>query len=228
MIKAKWLYSELPIPIGLLAKKMKENQYSENLGNGYLLSASTSTKLVGKYIERIIQKTVIEDPFGGTAEVESISYYTCHFNWHSDSNYLVILDPPRSLRKFINKLHEITGLGLVISELNISLEKWLTLIEESATDVKLLQISSYGIRTSQNSTAKVSVTGTKDVKEAFSSLVRDKRYLVDSIKFEACFDSLIVSGEITKTGVCRLKTSNSTFTLDILRESLEKSYCDHG
>ncbi|MGI2159757.1 hypothetical protein [Shewanella baltica] len=223
MIKAKWLYSELPIPLGELSKLMKEHQYTESSGSGFLLTASTSTKLVGKYIEKVILKNVVEDPFGGISEVESINYYTCHFNWSAESSFMYISEPPRSLRKFSNKLHGLTGLGLVLSELNVAPERWLGLIEEEADNLRILQISSYGIRTSLNSTAKITVSGTADVREAFAELVSDKRYLTDSIKFEAEFEGMTVKGELTKSGVCKLNSPNLNFILEKLRSSLEKS-----
>ncbi|SHF37980.1 hypothetical protein SAMN02745753_01839 [Marinomonas polaris DSM 16579] len=202
---------------------MKKHQYSENSGSGFLLSTSTPTKLVGKYIEKVILKNVVEDPFGEIFEVESINYYTCQFNWNSESSFMYISEPPRSLRKFSNKLHSLTGLGLVLSELNVAPERWLGLIEEEAEKVKILQISAYGIRASLNSTAKIVVSGKTDVREAFAELVSDKRYLTDSIKFEAEFEGMTVKGELTKSGSCKLTSPNLSFVLEKLRGSLEKS-----
>ncbi|WP_067221117.1 hypothetical protein [Marinomonas gallaica] len=223
MMKAKWLYSELPISLGELSQLMKKNQYSESTGSGFLLSTSTSKKLVGKYIEKVILKNLVEDPFGEISEVESINYYTCQFNWSDESHFMYISEPPRSLKKFSNKLHSLTGLGLVLSELSVAPECWLRRIEEEADEVKIFQISSYGIRTSLNSTAKIVVSGKTDVREAFAELVSDKRYLTDSIKFEAEFEGMTVKGELTKSGSCRLTSPNLSFVLEKLRASLEKS-----
>lgn len=223
MMKAKWLYSELPISLRELSILMKKYQYTDSSGSGFLLSASTATKLVGKYIEKVILKNVVEDPFGGISEVESINYYTCQFNWSAESHFMYISEPPRSLRKFSNKLHGMTGLGLVLSELNVAPERWLEHLEDEADNVRILQISSYGIRTSMNSTAKITVSGSDDVREAFAELVFDKRYLTDSIKFEAEFEGMTVKGELTKSGVCRLNSPNLSFILEKLRNSLAKS-----
>lgn len=221
MIKAKWLYSELPISINQLARLMKGHQYNESTGSGFLLSTSYSNRLIGKYIEKVVQISVIEDPFGVTSEVESISYYTCNFDWILDSNYLLIMEPPRSLRKFVNKLHDLTGLGLVISELNVCPKDWLLAIEKQADTTQVLQISAFGIKSSQTSTAKISVKGSSDVREAFSSIISNRRYLIDSIMFESNFGSLTVKGELTKVGGGRIKTTNSAFALDIFRDALE-------
>ncbi|WP_412537190.1 hypothetical protein [Marinobacter sp. MIT932201] len=223
MIKAKWLYSELPISLAQLSNAMKDHQYTESSGFGFLLTNSSPSKLVGKYIEKLVRKTLVEDPFGHTSEIEVISYYVCQFNWSSKSNYMYISEPPRSLRKFSSKLHDLTGLGLVLSEVNVAPDQWIELIESNADYLKILKISSYGIRVSQNSTAKISVAGGSDVRDEFSELVSSRRYLVDSVKFEAGFSNLIVNGELTKTGVCRLKSANAGFILEKLRDALESS-----
>ncbi|ELH4807165.1 hypothetical protein Q9X96_000135 [Vibrio vulnificus] len=223
MIKAKWLYSELPVSLRQLGKLMKENQYSDDSGSGFLLSTSTDSKLIGKYIEKTALKTVVEDPFGNVAEMETISYYTCHFNWTSESNYMYVLEPPRSLRKFINKVRNLVGLGVIVSEVNVSPKLWLELIEKEADFVRIFQISTCGIKASNDASANVVVTGKGDVKAAFFDLVGDRRYLVDSVKFEASFDELSIKGELTKTGACRIKSPNANFVLDKLRESLAHS-----
>lgn len=223
MIKAKWLYSELPLTLIELARLMKEQQYSEEIGLGFLLSVSTASKLSGKYIEKQIQRSVVEDPFGEIMETESVSYYTCQFNWSSNSKYMYITNPPRSLRKFLNKLHDMTGLGLVLSEVNVVPERWVSYLERSSDSLKVTQLSSYGIRVSQGATAKITVNGIKDIRDDFTTIISDKRYLIDSIKFKAEFGSLELLCELTRLGVCRLRSGNVNFVLDKLREALERA-----
>ncbi|OOE87115.1 hypothetical protein BZG73_02640 [Salinivibrio siamensis] len=223
MIKAKWLYSELPLNLIELSRLMKEQQYSEEAGLGFLLSVSTSSKLSGKYVERQVQRSVVENPFGEVTEVESVNYYTCQFNWISDSKYMYITNPPRSLRKFLNKLHDIIGLGLVLSEVNVAPEQWVSYLEHSTDSLKVTRLSSYGIRVSHGATAKVTVNGVKDIRRDFTTIIADKRYLIDSAKFKAEFGSLELLCEFTRLGVCRLKTANVSFVLDKVREALERA-----
>ncbi len=221
MIKAKWLYSELPLTLIELSRLMKEQQYSEETGLGFLLSVSTPSKLSGKYVEKLVQRSVVEDPFGAVTEVESVSYYTCQFNWSSNSKYMYVTNPPRSLRKFLNKLHEMTGLGLVLSEINVPPERWVGYLERSADSLTVTQLSSYGIRVSQVATAKVTVNGIGDIRDDFTTIISDKQYLVDTVKFKAEFDSLELLCELTKLGGCRLKSANVNFMLDKLRVALD-------
>ena len=113
------------------------------------------------------------------------------------------------------------GLGLVLSEVNVAPERWVSYLEHSANSLKVTQLSSYGIRVSQGATAKVTVNGIKDIRDDFTTIISDKRYLVDSVKFKAEFDSLELLCELTRQGVCRLKSANVNFVLDKLREALE-------
>lgn len=221
MLKIKWLYSELPTSLSQLASRMKENQYSEERKKGFILATATSSKLVGKYIEKTVKVTIVEDPFGVTSEVENVEYYVCQFNWILDSNYMYISNPPRTLRKFTNILHELTGIGLVLSEIDQDPIVWLENIERDADSFSILQVSAFGIRTSPSSTAKIIVTGSSEVRETFSELVNSKRYVIDCVRFEASFGELVVKGELTKNGVCRIKALNTKFFLSILRESID-------
>jgi len=137
---------------------------------------------------------------------------------------MYITNPPRSLRKFLNKLHDMTGLGLVLSEVNVAPERWVGYLERSADSLKVTQLSSYGIRVSQGASAKVTVNGINDIRDDFSTIISDKRYLVDSVKFKADFGSLELLCELTRRGGGRLKSANVNFVLDKLREALENIY----
>lgn len=223
MLKAKWVYTELPISLKELSHLLAERKYSDISGSGFLLSTSTESKLTGKYIERVIQKTIVTDPFGDTIEAESVGYYICQFNWVADSDFMLVIEPPRSLRKFINSLHDLTGLGLVISEANINLAEWVSQIEQKADEFSMKRISTSGIKSSEYSTAKLSIAGTKDVRHALSEMLANKRYLIDSIRFEAEFDGLGVKSELTKSGACKLISANTSTILTTLRESLQLS-----
>lgn len=222
MIKIKWLFYELPLSLVELSNLMKENQYSEGSSSGFLLSLATQNKLAGKYIEKIVQKSIVQDPFGEVTEMETTSYYICRFNLDSKSKHLYISEPPRSLRKFTNKLHKLTGLGLVLSEININPSEWVNEIEEKSQKFKITQISCCGIRASKDSVAKLAITGSNDVRYDFSKLIADKRYMMESIKFEAEFDNLPVKGELTRTGSCKIRSPNVPVILEGLRISLEK------
>lgn len=225
MIKAKWLYSEIPTSLRQLSELMLASQYSEKSGSGFLLSTATEDTLSGRYIEKVINRSIIEDPFGEISEVHTVSYYTCRFNWRSDSKLLCITEPPRSLRKFINCLHDILGLGLVVAEMTVCPDKWLSEIEKRGTNLTVTKLSSFGINTPHESLAKIAVTAKKDVRNDFYELIGQRQHKVDCVCFSIDYSNDIHAAcELLKTGACKVKSSSPSFVLDELRHTLEASH----
>lgn len=112
----------------------------------------------------------------------------------------------------------------MLSEVNVAPERRVDYLESTADSLKVTQLSSYGIRVSQGATAKVTVNGIKDIRDNFTTIISDKRYLVDGAKIKAEFSSLELLCELIKLSVCRLRSANVNFVLDKLREALERVF----
>lgn len=224
MLRSKFVHSELPVTLKNLASLLVSKQFSDETGAGFLLSSSTESKLIGQYVEKYNQVSIVVDPFGNETEVESIGYYTCKFGLEATSDYMMIIEPPRSLKKFTNALHELTGLGLVISEGNIDLSDWIKNIEELADSFTVKKVATSGIKSSDYSSAKLSITGSRDVRETLLAMLENKRHLVEYVTFEANFEGLQAKCELSRTGSCKLITQNSDQILLMLKKSLIKSH----
>lgn len=222
MIKVKWLNSELPLTLQAVGALMSNHQYSEDTGEGFILTISTESKLSGRYIEKLVQKSIIVDPFGNESENFVVSYYTCKFEWIKGSNLLQILNPPRSIRKFISKLYELVGLGLVVSDININPLDWLKELEKETESLLVKHISSYGIKTKTNGLARVAVSGKKDIRDDFDDILKCKMYKIDCVKFISNYPNQPeITGELTNTASSKIKAPNQSFVLEKLRCSLE-------
>lgn len=223
MIKAKWLYSELPLSLELVTTILLSEQYSDNKGEGFLLSSSGKQYLSGRYIEKVIGKSIIIDPFGNQSEQETVAYYTCKFSWQNGSKLLCITEPPRSLRKFIAKLHSLLGLGLVIADITIDPLKWLQQIESQLGITTITHVSSFGIHTPVGGLAKIIVSGKKDIRADFEELISNRRHKIDNIKFALKYSNDIqASVELTRTGSCKLNSYNHNEILEKFRLCLEE------
>ena len=136
---------------------------------------------------------------------------------------MTLIDPPRSIKKFVNSLHNLTGLGLVVAETNINLASWLQRIESASESVTINKISTSGIKSSDYSSARLSIVGSKDVREPISKMLEDRSYVIDNASFYATFDGLDFRCEISKTGSMKIVSINSERTLTLLKDSLENS-----
>ncbi|PVZ69723.1 hypothetical protein [Pelagibaculum spongiae] len=222
MIKAKWLYSELPLSLDIVTTRLLAEQYSDDKGEGFLLNSSGKNFLSGRYIEKIIGKSIVTDPFGNQSEQTTVAYYTCKFNWQNGSKLLCITEPPRSLRKFLAKLHNLLGLGVVVADIDVDPLKWLQQIESQLGRTTITHISSLGIHTPVGGLAKISVSGKKDIRTDFEELISNRRHKIDNVKFNLKYSNDIQAlVELTGAGSCKLKSYNHKEILEKFRLCLE-------
>lgn len=228
MVKAKWLYSELPLSLDQITTLLLAEQYSDDKGEGFLLSSSGKQFLSGRYIEKTIGRSIVIDPFGNQSEQETVAYYTCKFSWQNGSKLLCITEPPRSLRKFLAKLHSLLGLGVVIADITIDPLEWLQKIESQLGITTITHISSFGIHTPVGGLAKISVSGKKDIRTDFDELISNRRHKVENVKFNLIYNNDIkASVELTRAGNCKLKSYNHNEILDKFRLCLEGIVADN-
>ena len=183
-------------------------------------------RIASLYIEKFSQTSLVTDPFGNTTEVNSIAYFVCKFNWVFGSSLLTLIEPPRSIKKFVNALHDLTGLGLVVSEATVNIGSWLSRIEDATQLMTITKINTSGITSSDYSTARLSIVGSKDVRGPINEMLKDRDYIIDGASFFATSDGLDFRCEISKTGSMKIASINAERTLALLRESLECTLLD--
>lgn len=196
----RWLKVKWPLPLADLSKKLLSAQYDEERGRGFILSSSGRNRLVGKFVEKVTQRTMTIDPFGNEMESYSTTYYISKFHFETNSNLLELESPPRSIRKLASELHSIAGLGLELSDIKVDPLAWLNEIEKKYDSVLVHHISSSGITVPKNGLAKISVSGKKDIRKEFSDFVKEAPRVIDSIKFKGNLNECHISAELSKSG----------------------------
>lgn len=219
----RWLNVSFPNTLSSITKGLLANQYTDSKGRGFLLSSSGSRKISGKYIEKTVDKMVVIDPFGKETESSSITYYISKFTIENASNILELDSPPRSLRKYISELHQIIGLGLELSDIQVDPLVWLENIEKLLSPVIVKSISASGIMVPKDGLGKVSVSGKKDIRNEFNKLIGNKKRNIDSIKFFGIINDCHISAELIKTGTVRVNGQLYDGFIREIRTCLEMS-----
>ena len=80
------------------------------------------------------------------------------------------------------------------------------------------KISTSGIKSSDYSSARLSIVGSKDVREPISKMLEDRSYVIDNASFYATFDGLDFRCEISKTGSMKI-VSIILYRIDIFSEN---------
>jgi|GEM_PF-1951584 len=199
----RWLKVKWPLQLVEISKLLLSNQYNEDKGRGFILSSSGKKLISGKYIEKIVEPTVIIDPFGNETKTQLITFYVSKFSFDSSSSLMELESPPRSIRKLIVGLHSVIGLGMELSDIKVDPLDWLKEIEALQSPVLVRHISSSGITLSKNGIAKISVSGNKDIRDEFHKLVGTKTRAIDAVKFSGIFNRCQIGAEVSKTGTIK-------------------------
>ena len=222
MTKYQWLYADWLIPVNTIRSMMLSYQFTEEGGEGFLLSRAGETFIEGKFIKKNEYVVFREMPLGGHEEVQKLDYSISTFRLSHDKKMgLEIIDPPRTIRPFISKMSEMIGLGMVVSEHFIDPLLWVQEIEKRSDKVWVTEMQGSGIRVSNSSIAKFLIRGELDVREDWKSLVQGKQYSLNGVKLkvkkkDVREESFVV--ELKGSGSARFFDDNHTLVYEIVRD----------
>ncbi|MEM9213212.1 MAG: hypothetical protein AAGD25_02600 [Cyanobacteria bacterium P01_F01_bin.150] len=225
MIKYKWFFVDWSVPISLIGSMMLASQFTEEAGEGFIISRSNSSSIEGKFIQKNIYYVSEERPFGENIRNQRIEYMIIEFNI-TNGRYLglELLNPPRTIKPLISKLSEMIGLGLIITDSLVNPLHWAEQIEKQAKSFKLteMQVSDVGI--ASNSLARISVSGECDIRKDFSDFIGNKKYSVQQVKFrvkllESEVKSCLI--ELKKNGSAKFYSGWSVKLYSLVRNSLD-------
>jgi hypothetical protein len=223
MTKYQWFYADWLIPMSTIRSMMLSYQFTEEGGEGFLLSRSGKTFVEGKFIRKNEYMIFQEMPLGGHEEIQKIDYSIASFRLSCDKETgLEIIDPPRTIRPFISKMSEMIGLGMVVSEHFIDPLLWAQEIEKRSDKVWVIEMQGSGIRVSNSSIAKFLIRGELDVREDWNSLVQGKQYSLNGVKRkvkkkDVREESFMV--ELKSCGSARFFDGNHTLVYEAVRDS---------
>ncbi len=204
MKKIRWLKAVFPISSKEMRDILLTHQYSQETGVGFTLEVANGNCLKGQYFERKVEKSTFIDPFGNEVSNDVVSLYRCRFDYEADLGVLILMEPPRSLRPFINKLRSLVGLGLELADVTLKPLEWCDFVESEVERVEVTNISAYGITVPPHGLAKITVSGKKDIRSEFDKTINNRTYLVDSVKFTFEYNSSKPTIELTKSGAARI------------------------
>lgn len=217
----KWLKVELIKPIDELVDGMLLRQFSEDSGEGFIVSKKSSRLCSGKYVNKINVIDSYLDPYGNVQQNERTIYNTINFSIFLEKTFnLELYSPPSRIRPFFNALDNLMDDIVVVQQGYIDPLEWLAKIEDEVRGVKLNSIEFSGINIENKGTAKVSIKSKQDIKKEAFKFLGSYLYTVDSIKCSYIQDSALFKFDLNKNGMARLCEKNEKLLLPILRDSL--------
>jgi len=219
--RIRWFAAKWPISLRTLAARMKANPFREDNLSGFIIDRVRDNFINGRYVEKVDYQETLTTPFGEQQIFDRTEYRQLEFNLSSTFPHMEFWDAPRSTQGYVSKLTELNNFSVTITALSVDLLKWIAsfqaLIDAKIT-IESLQIS--GLELESDVSARVSIAGNKDVREALQRITKGKRFDLDRIQVKLPYENRIASLQLFNTGAVKLEDALLEDLLPALRQSL--------
>jgi len=222
MKAVKWLYVDWNIPFRLISEEMLSYQFSKERNDGFILSRNVRDTIEGKFIQKIIIKDKIQDPYGEIISSNRINYNIVSFILSKKHDFpsIELNNPPRLLRPFLNKITEFSNLDMTVTDIHTDPIKWLGYLEKKIGSTKVNYIECSGINVANKGTAKVIFRSAQDIRNGIPDILGKKKYIIDRIRCSFITPKYKGNVELSKNGSIKITENCEKFMLPLLRKSI--------
>jgi hypothetical protein len=221
MRRIRWFKAEWPVTLRTLAAKMHSDAFKEDKNEGFLIDRVRENSVEGRFVEKYSYEESVISPFGNESVFERVVYTQLEFGLSNTFPHIELWDPPRSTQSYISKLLEFNNFEVAIEPLSIDLIQWATAFELSINQkitIDFIQISGFEIE--RGVTAKIVVSGDKDVRDALQRIAKTKTYQLDKIHLKLFLDGALIPIQLANSGSVKLEAEHVDPFLSKLRSSL--------
>ena len=220
MTRLRWLVAEWPVPISMLAAKIKGSRFTPDNRNGFVVDSVRDDLVEARYVQRLDVTETVVDPFGNERSFDRVEYRQTYFRASAQWPGLELLNPPRSAQDLLNELSELLDFSVVIYPVAVDVLAWADAFQNMtgiASVVDSLQIGSLELDTGV--TAKAVIKGDKDVRAAATSVTGGRKFAMEKMQLRLQRPGL-GTAVLTTAGTVKL---SSDAALDFLRSALRES-----
>lgn len=181
-------------------KQMLRWKYSDETGWGFLLNETRPEYVVGRFIERVVLKDEITDPFGKEIHNERVIFQETEFLLHHEHPHLEIRNAPRSITAFLNQLGRAFDFSIALTPLELDVMRFLSVLEKRATDITVSRIVISEMTLAVGVEAKCILTGERDVRRHVRALTASRDFHVSSIGVRFAVNGIELTGEVSNEG----------------------------
>jgi hypothetical protein len=206
--RVRWFQARIPCAFEDVYQQFKSNQYTHEFGSGFEVLDYGSRALSARYMEKIIEKSVLINPFGEEEVVETVLYCVVEFKVVSiDKGRFIfkVVNAPKSIKRFVDKLYTLFAFGFVIDQMKFNVARFYDHFVEELKPNRLLikKAKVSGVPLGDKSTARMEITSLSNAYEEFMLAYKDSKYHLDkicmSLRLSGC-DALV---EVSSSGAMR-------------------------
>ncbi len=190
-------------------KQMLRWKYSDETGWGFLLNETRKEYVVGRFIERVVLKEDITDPFGKELHYERAIFQETEFLLQHEHPHLELRNVPRSTTTFLNQLGRAFDFSIALTPLELDVMRFLSGLEKRAVDITVSRITISDMAVAIGIEAKCVLAGEQDVRRHVRTLTANRKFHVSSIGVRFTIDGIELIGEVSHEGRIVVSTSLS-------------------
>lgn len=188
MLKAKIVSLRIGKSLDGLVEALSHYYYSSEQGKGFELFEYDKSSLKAKFVKKVIYSELVVDPYGDESEVETIRFEECVFSIfpHDDCFFLVVYNPPRTLKSLISSLSDAIRTGVYVRTIDVDISGFLSALGESAElEVDSIdRLQAKKIVVNESSRADVVFTSAKNAFEDAVAFLKNKEFFIGKVRIQ--------------------------------------------
>lgn len=183
MTRHRWLRAEWPITIRTLAKRVRQQEFSENRASGFILDRVRDDSLEARFVERYEYTETVSDPYGKELKFDRLEFRQTAFRATLGWPGLELLDAPRSTQSLVSGLLEASNFELAVLPIDVNVMAWADELQRalrSEAVIDSLQVAALTV--ADGVKAKVMLKSEKDVRAACKEIVQGRKHVLEKLQ----------------------------------------------
>lgn len=151
-----------------LRQRIAAEGYSDEVGNGFILSKATRQEIEGRFVQRFTYVDELFGPDGSVVNEERVGYSNVYFRARPSSSGLVLVDPPRSTTAFFQRLSHTLDYDVTVQPSAIRLAQLKKELQRDFGRARITSVEIAGAALAEGAVADISVV---DASDAFNKAI---------------------------------------------------------
>lgn len=222
MRRVRWLGARWPVSIRTLANRMKEGHlFTPDSFDGFVIDRVRDDFLEAHYVEKMVYRETVTDPFGKESVYERTGYRQLDFSLFSSFPNIELRDAHRGTKELVSKLLELCSFSLTIEPISVSVLAWAAAFEAaSEKDVMVDSLQVSGVELDSGVSAKILLKGELDVRPSLGQFPNPDSLEVERLQMRVPYDRRGVALQLTDAGAAKVPEDYWEELRPLLRSSL--------
>lgn len=183
MTRRRWLRAEWPMAIRTLAKRVRQQEFSEGRASGFILDRVRDDSLEARFVERYEYTETVSDPYGKELKFDRLEFRQTAFRATPGWPGLELIDAPRSTQSLVSGLLEASNFELAVSPIEVNVLAWADELQRAlGAEAVIDSLQVAALMVADGIKAKVMLKGERDVRAACKEMLQGRKHVLEKLQ----------------------------------------------